>query len=192
MIRNHLISCLTFIALAMATLLLPACSSLTSVDEADVFADAEVSSELFVSLTPHLVSVDYDVYLEDMLTAGEYDQIDNHITSRYFPMKGEGAINVALTLVRLSRFATTLEIVENLEEHDLQPAEMEHLLAYGAASTDDTHLVIIVALGSGWSEPDSGREVPFISKLDTRDLGLRWAGPDYTWGPGSRILALNK
>ena len=192
MTRDHLISYLTFIALATATLLLPACSSLTSVDDAEMFADAEASSELIISLTPHLVYVDYDQYLEDTLTAGEYDWIDNDITSRYFPMKGEGASNVALTLVRLSRFATTLEIVEELAEHDLQPAEMEHLLAYGAASLNDTQLVIVVALGSGWSEPDSGREVPFISQLTRRDLGLRWAGPDYHWGPGSRILALNK
>src|SRR5438477_11004884 len=95
-------------------------------------------------------TIDYGQTLDEMIAAGGYDSVDDGITVEHFPITGAGQVTVQLVLVHPGVFES------QSGAQGLQPAKLEHLLAYGAQlahgapywERHDPHLV--VALGSAW------------------------------------------
>lgn len=140
------------------------------------------------------VTVDYTRMLADMIKVGKYDQKDSRIVPMNFRVTGSGTADVKLRLVNFGLDTALEEIEEYLEAAGLQPAKIEHLLAFGAKYPDKQREFPIIALGSSWVDPaDDDRGVPFLG-LDGsgRSLYLYWGGRGFGWRGECRFLVLSK
>jgi len=145
------------------------------------------------TLESYPISVDYNLSLVDMVAAGKYDWINPEITAKHFPIKGKGTVETERVLVHLNRQATPKQVEEHLAAQDLEPARIEHLLAFGAANPELQREFPIIALGSSWVRPDGDRDVPCLGRYGSeRALRLIWDDPDDLWRESCRFLALRK
>lgn len=137
------------------------------------------------------VIVDYDKTLAEMISAGKYSY-DNKFRYENFPIQGAGQHEVELVLVHLNRDATTKEVLEHLNSLGLEPAKIEHLLAFGAANPDVQREFRIAALGFVWVEMGY-RVYPCLScEGGGRLLSVSYRDDGGQWNDNWRFLALRK
>jgi hypothetical protein len=136
------------------------------------------------------ITIDYSQSLDEVIKAGIYDRWDDTIAAENFPITGEGKVTFQLVLFHVNRSIRGEDAIKEMTQMELEPAKIEHLLAYGAlAWRRDPELV--VALGSVWSDPRGRRCVPYLDGLcGNRRLSLAWwaGGWDGRW----RFLAVRK
>lgn len=139
------------------------------------------------------ITVNYDLSLSEMIKAGHYDWVNQHITSEHFPVNGTDIKEVVTELVHFNHFNRYMEfkdMLRELEELGLRPATIEELLAFGAKYPKLQRQFFIVALGSVW-RPLDGRSVPYLwGHSSERYLDLRWFGN--SWSTYCRFLAIRK
>ena len=139
------------------------------------------------------VIVDYSLSLAKMIEAGKYDWFNEDITDKNFTIQGMGQHEVELVLVHLDRDATTKEVLDYLKEQCLEPAKIEHLLAFGAAYRDVQREFLIIALGSSFVNDNGNRFYPYLDGSDDwRKLSLYWEDDGDPWDGACRFLALRK
>jgi hypothetical protein len=150
-------------------------------------------AQALMSIPTYKVVVDYSKSLSEMINLGEYGHVSDAIDDRYFSFVGVGQHEVELVLVHLGRPAWTKEVLEEMSEQGLEPAKIEHLLAFGAKYKDIQCEFPIVALGS-YRHPGSVRG--YCPCLDKR-MGRREIQNDSdSWGSSwkacHRFLAIRK
>ena len=139
------------------------------------------------------VIVDYGLSLAEMVKAGKYDWFNDDITDKRFEVQGDGQHEVELVLVHLNRNATTKEVLEYLHNQGLEPAKIEHLLAFGATYPELQKQFPIIALGSSFVDVSGDRFYPYLScNDDERKLDLDWDDDDSCWVDACRFLAFRK
>jgi hypothetical protein len=139
------------------------------------------------------VTLDYSLTFADRISAGRYDWKNDDIKVENFPVKGEGETDIKLRLITLGRTATTKEIEEHLDALGLQPAKIEHLLAFGGKYPDKQREFPIIALGSVWVSSGGYRGVPDLDgRGSERRLVIRWLDPSNRWCDVYRFLAFSK
>jgi len=139
------------------------------------------------------VMVDYGLSLSEMIKFGNYGWFNDDITDKNFPLQGTGKQESELVLVHLNRNATTTEVREYMKEQGLEPAKIEHLLAFGATYPELQREFPIIALGSVWVSGDGNRNCPYLdSRGGKRRLDLYWGGGAGHWHEACRFLAVRK
>ena len=135
------------------------------------------------------LTVNYGLGLKAMIAAGLYDWVNDDITAKRFPVKGEGVAEFETKLFQFDGISSENAIKE-IEAQGWQVASIEHLLAFGAANPDEQRKYPIIALGSV-GEVDGNRRVPGLDGGGSkRDLRLRWWGGG--WGSRCRFLAVRR
>lgn len=141
------------------------------------------------------LTIDYNLSIEDMVKAGNYNSVHRKIKAKNFPA-GRGEAKVEAVLFRSGNMVITQEVLAELERHNLRPATMVELLAFGKQHPDPLRVFPIVALGSVWFdgegdgnvgnlyETPSGRTLSLSLYENTAQL------PD--WGTHNRFLAIRK
>lgn len=137
------------------------------------------------------VTIDYVQSLQDMIAAGKYDYANEHITAENFPVKGEGAVNAEVVLVHFDRPIESDDAVKELAQLGLEPAKLEHLLAFGAKFSKIQREFPIVGLGSSWVRPRGSRHVPCLRE-DSRMRSLDLYYWDAAWPARFRFAAVRK
>lgn len=138
------------------------------------------------------VIVDHELSRKDMIAAGKHDWVNEDITEKHFPRdKKEGKEKVDLELVYYNRVMTSEQVLSELKNRGYRPATLSELLAFGVAYPEKQREFPIVALGSVWLHPGSGRFVPCLFEwCDERCLSLgRYSGG---WHGDYRFLAVRK
>lgn len=126
------------------------------------------------------VMVDYTKSLKEMIKAGQYDWVNNGITSDHFPITGSGQKEKEITLFHFNRGISSDNAVVEMEEAGYRPALVEELLALGAAEKELQKQFPINALGSLWQPPDGRRFVPSLDwGSGGRGLSLGWFEGDW-------------
>ena len=147
-------------------------------------------TEVWVMYT---VIVDRSKTLSEMIHDSNLLRCSCEINDKNFPVQGDGSQEVELVLVHLNQGTSTEEVLAHLDAHGLEPARLEHLLAFGAKYSDVVRREIsVVALGSVWINSYSRRNAPVLSHDGSEyKLSLGWidAGP---WGNTFRFLAVRK
>ena len=139
------------------------------------------------------VVVDYSKSLAETIKAGKYGWVDDYITTKGFELQGAGQHEVELVLVDLDRDAITTEVREYMKEQGLEPAKIEHLLAFGATNPELQRQFPIVALGSSFVRGNGYRRCPTLGSDDgKRELSLYWDDNDDRWDDDCRFLAVGK
>lgn len=144
-------------------------------------------------LIVYRVVINYAQTLTDMIKAGEYDKFDTYdINDRNYGLQGAGQIKVDLVLVHLYKTATTDEILKYMQSQNLDPAKIEHLLAFGFLYPEIQELFPIFALGSAWVDPIDRHSVASYPCLSAYNglRELRHGGG--TWGYSCHFLAILK
>jgi hypothetical protein len=134
------------------------------------------------------VSVNYDLSVEEMIKAGKYDQSSYEITSKNFPSSRTGTSEGVIQLVRFDGFMESKEVLRELEDRELRPANLPELLALGAQHPYLQRKFPIVALGLFWH---GGRVVACLwGDHRKRGLGFDWLG--IRWDGLHRFAAVHK
>lgn len=142
--------------------------------------------------TPGRHVVDYDMGLDNMIVAGNYDWKNDDITAKRFPIVGKGKVEFEDSLFHFDRDISSEDairlIAESDKENPWQVARIENILAYGAKNPEQQREFPIIGLGSV-AEVDGGRYVPSLSRYGSgRRLGLGYFGGG--WNASCRFLAV--
>jgi hypothetical protein len=147
-----------------------------------------VSTTVGVEGAHFSLTVDYSLTLMQMIDAGRYDWINSDITSKRFPVQGQGKQELTAELVHFDRSISSDDAVAELDRRGLRPATITELLAFGVAYPEEQRKFPIVALGSV-TEVFGRRFVPYLYRDGAgRDLYLDWL--DGGWAGGCRFLAV--
>ena len=109
------------------------------------------------------VTVDYGRSLKEAIQAGKYDWANDYITGENFPSIRSGVTEVEIVLVLFEPWTRPEAVLEEMTERGLRPAELQELLAFGAAYPDVQRKYPVLAIGSEWRNP-LGEQ--FYPKLD--------------------------
>lgn len=139
-------------------------------------------------------TVDYDLSFDAMIAACRCDWVNSDLTEQRFPIKGKGKVDFESALFGFDHSISSNDAIAIIRSADKarpwEPAETEHLLAFGAAYPDEQRKYPIVALGSV-GEVSGCCCVPYLSGSGSgRSLGLRRF--DYGWDSRCRFLAVRK
>lgn len=133
-------------------------------------------------LTNFRVTVNYDQTVEEMVSAGNFDQVNSDINSEHFPVNHHGTSEVEMVLVlfNVNDYISSDIVMHKLDKMGLRPANLLELLAFGAAYPNEQRKARIVALGSVWHRPIGDRFMPYLDGDPVkRGLNLNepsWAG----------------
>jgi len=137
------------------------------------------------------IVVDYSLSLAEMVKAGKYDWVNDDITAKHFPAKGEGKKELAIELIHFNRRTSSEEALQEMDKQGFRPATIEELLALGSAYPELQRKFPIAALGSVWQDPNGYRHVPCLGEsVSRRSLHLHWLGGG--WGGDWRFAAVRK
>ncbi len=138
------------------------------------------------------VVINYTHTLGEMIQAGQYDGgVNDNITAEHFPISGEGMVEAKLELVHFNRVMESEEVLKEFAKAGLEPAKIEHLLAFGAKYPDVQRQFPIIALGSVWQFRSGSHFVAVLwgGSFD-RYLGLLCF--DFGWHEDCRFLAVRQ
>lgn len=142
-----------------------------------------------------ILSVDYNMSLEQMVASGNYDWKNGQLNMKNFPIIGEGIQWFEFELVHLNRNMSSEAAIVEMEK-DSNPtnpwfaAKTEHLLTLGATFPELQLKHPIIALGSV-AEVHGFRHVPYLLEYGSkRFLNLSWF--DDGWHSVCRFLRVRK
>jgi hypothetical protein len=139
-------------------------------------------------------TVDYGMTFDQMIAACRCNWVNSDLTKASFPIKGDGKVEFESKLLGFDKSISSDEVVAIIRSADKacpwEPAQTEHLLAFGAAYPDEQRKYPIIALGSV-GKVGGRRCVPYLRRDGSeRDLSLYWWGLD--WFSHDRFLAVRK
>lgn len=137
------------------------------------------------------VTVNYDLSVEESIRAGDYQAVNADISAKNFSWNRTGQADLDILLVRFDHRMTSEDVVRQLDEEGLRPAELPEFLAFGAAHPDVQRKFSVIGLGSVWRDRKGTRSVPCLyTASEGRYLDLHWW--DDGWYSYSRFAALRK
>lgn len=95
------------------------------------------------------VTIDYGLSFEQMIKAGNYDWVNENITSELFPFVGTGIVQLDAYFVHFGKRIMSFEAVPiEIDEMELRPVTLPELLAFGAKYPELQRRFPIAGLGS--------------------------------------------
>lgn len=136
--------------------------------------------------------VDYDLSLEEMIAAGNYDWRNDKLNEKNFPIKGKGKkrFEGKLFAANCSSEDGVKRILAEDRAQPWKPGETEHILAFGAKFPDIQRKTPVVGLGSS-AGVVGGRAVPCLYRRDAM-RGLRLAWWLIAWPDDWRLLGVRE
>lgn len=122
-----------------------------------------------------VLGVDYNQSVEQMISAGKYDLIDDAVNEENFPLP-VGLLGqkktVSTRLIHYDQGKESSEIISDMEQARQRPANLAELLALGIEQPELQRQFPIVALGSVRSDAYGNETVPYLrGKGSFRMLG---------------------
>lgn len=141
-----------------------------------------------VSVTSHLLYVEYEMSVKDAVKLGRYDKTDSNITAENFPTNRTGA-DIVMKLVHFNTVVSSKDVLSELYKMGYRPAELHELLTFGQMYPDVQRGFPVVALGSVLRRWFRRRLVPCLFGDDSwRVLTLDWFSGD--WHKRSQFAAV--
>ncbi len=136
------------------------------------------------------ITVDYDITVEDAIKAGNYDEVYDLgcITQKNFPIQKKGKSELVVEIIKLDYWATTEEVLKELDRLGYRPVDLMELLAFGAKYPDVQREFTVVALGSMHKSHHGYYVWP------TLHVGSRWLtlSSEAWWFPESGYATVRK
>lgn len=142
-----------------------------------------------------ILPVDYGMSLDQMIVAGRYDWVTPSLNNINFPVQGDGVCRFEFDLVNPKRTISSSDVLTLLGEdsdptNPWMPAQIEHLLVFGAWFPELQLKNIILALGSV-ARIDGRLQVVCLSRCNSerRIYTLDSAG---SWFSDNRFLRIRR
>ncbi len=97
--------------------------------------------------------------LRQLLKLGKYDWMNNDVSDKNFPQKKTGRESITLRLVNFERVVSTKDVLAELKQARLRPANPAEILVLGAKHPEIQQQFPIIALGQNWLLPNRDRMV---------------------------------
>ena len=125
--------------------------------------------------------------LQQIIDSLKLSYVNENITEAHFPIQ---PLRGRYKLFSFEEEKSTREIEDIMSKEDCLPANLYELLDFEQKyHVKDS----VVAFGSSWVDPSSGRCVPYLDGgASLRYLDLRWGGTGSRWSAVFRFLAVNK
>lgn len=138
------------------------------------------------------VPVDETQAIEDAVKIGDFDCVNDSITSANFPKPANGQKSEReLVLFHFNNVMTPEEIVAKITEAGYELATIWDILGLAAKEPNLQKEFPIVALGSVWQGPSGHRRVPCLCSVGgDRNFGLSYL--ERGWRVSYRFLARRK
>jgi len=142
------------------------------------------------------VVVDYDMPLDKMIAAGNYNWINKSITAERFPIIGKGKVDTVLHLFRIGREVNKIEAIIEISRNNLFPTTLPELLAFGAQHPNALPKKLAVfALAAVWNDSFEGHNyvtVGLCRIIPGRGVFARVGTDDTCFGSHCLFLASEK
>ena len=149
----------------------------------------------------HIITVDYNKPLKDMIAAGRYDYVEEDLTPRRFQVKGTGIVRLEPKLFHFEGRTfkeNAIDLIVGLikaddKDNPWEPATIEALLAYGAKHPRKQlkHSIMafgsVVKIGKYYAVPSLERDGV---RWDERNLIFHYC--HFACGDDGRFLAVRK
>ena len=156
----------------------------------DKFADVMVAAAR-KPRDSYSVNVNYDLSVEEAISAGNYQAVNADINAKNFPSTRSGQAELEIVLVRFENRMKSEEVLEELAKEGLRPVDLPEFLAFGAKYPEVQRKFCIAGLGSAWKDRKGYRNVPCLYEAsEGRYLDLHWW--DDAWYSYSRFAATRK
>ena len=142
------------------------------------------------TIMDRIIAVDYGTGLRDIITAGKYDWMDDAITSKNFPVQGDGVKKFRTRIFHFGRYISSEDTVVAIRKELFLPATHVQGLVYDTMFPDDQRRHPIVCLGSS-AQVHGNRRVVCLDRNGAErylDLGFWGAG----WCGISRFLGVQE
>jgi len=137
------------------------------------------------------VVIDYSQTIDKLIEAGKCSCRSENITADNFPITGEGRVIAQLVLIHFNRNISSENAIKEMVRMGLEPAKIEHLLAYSTQHWRQQDPRLIVALGSSWAYRRGFHSVPSLENYRGHPyIGLQGFVND--WLRDCRFLALRR
>ena len=135
------------------------------------------------------ITIDYGKSLAEIIAAGRYDLVNDHISTERFSLTGTGVATCEARLFRFGPAVSSETAAEAIEKEGWQLGKIEHLLAFGAGYPEEQRKFTIIALGSS-ARVLGVRYVPYLGRRGSgRSTGLDWW--DGGWDASYRFLGVH-
>ena len=134
------------------------------------------------------ITVNYDLPLEQAITADTFDWKKLCVTANDFPTHDRGEHGLSTVLIHFNRIMSTNDVINEMDKRGLRPATIRELAAFGQNMLGESHSYSIIGLGSV-VKPHEGGLVPYMDLNGRSELDLVWL---VDWGAGCRFLAVRK
>lgn len=137
------------------------------------------------------LTVDYDMVLEAMVKAGQYDWVDPDITAEHFPIVGKGKVQRVPLTVHFGRDMDDADVTTEFERLGLEDGAIEELTAFGAKYPELQREFPILARKSVWRNRFGRPHGPCLDRGD-RERSLYLYIRERRWLHPCRFLAFRK
>lgn len=148
--------------------------------------------EIAIAKPTYDVVVIRDRSLAEMIKAGNYEQVNNNITEKHFPVEGKGEHEIGIALFHFNQSIDSADVIAEMENQGYRPATIDELLALGENCPDLQREFRIIALGSVWRRNLSGIHyvISLWHRSGRRSLFLVWFVS--SWHADDRFAAVRK
>jgi len=139
----------------------------------------------------YIVSVNYDLMVEQLVEAGKYDGANDNITGQHFPLNKRGKEQVEIFLMPIRETLDTKIVIANIIAFNLGRPNVKQGLSLGVHYPDLQLEGPIAILCEPWRRPHGFVFVPYLDRDGgDRNLNLAWFEGD--WDPDWRFAAVRR
>jgi len=125
------------------------------------------------------ITIDYSKTLDQMIAECGCNHIHQKITAANFSITGKGVVKEEVILVPFNRYISSKDAIAELTKMGLEPARIEHALAFEKKYPDVQCKQPIVFLGSS-CEIDGRRGPPYLDACEMiREFGVGYSDSDW-------------
>jgi len=139
----------------------------------------------------YIVSVNYDLMVEQLVEAGKYDRASDSITGQHFPLNKRGQERAEIFIMPIAQIMSTQVVIANMVAFELQRPNVKQGLSLGVHYPDLQLEGPIAILCEPWRRPHGFVFVPYLDR-DGGDRNLNLAWFEGGWYGDWRFAAVRK
>lgn len=138
-----------------------------------------------------IIVVDYKRSTDEGVKAGHYSWVNVNINSENFSPLNKEEDEITIYPIIVNRKATTAQVLAEMDQQDLRPANIQECLAVGEKYPNAKRDHPLVFLGSGWQSPLGDNRWPCLGGDGSyRELSLCW--PINGWDKYTQFATVSK
>jgi len=155
------------------------------------------AEKFFIEPVTHVVTVNYDLSVEEIARIGGLFYPGVPIDYSNFPVVGTGVKTLEMVVVYLNSDASTSKVRRYMRQYNLRPANLKELFFFEKTRPKEKLRIFrrIVELGTGWTLDGDYVQTGYLYIYEgKRRIDIYWDNPDPEkgWASDFRFLAVQE